>query len=195
MTDPDETNLIADARHGSTRAFEALYRMHSGRVYGLCVRLAGNPADAQDATQETFIKAWSALDAFRGGSAFSTWLHRIAFNEVMGLKRRHRSEDRNLRVVGENAAAADASLPELDRLERAIAALPDRAREALVLHKIYGYTHEETAEFMETAVGTCKAQVHRALQLLRDALPNPSPSEAPAPAPDRQIFSRTPYDE
>jgi RNA polymerase sigma-70 factor, ECF subfamily len=171
LTPTDEAELIAAARSGSTDAFEQLYRAHSARVYGLCLRLSENQADAQDATQETFIKAWRALGSFRGASAFSTWLHRIAFNETIGMKRRRKTEHQHLRLVDHGEEASDSALPEIERIERAVAALPDRAREALVLNKIYGYTYKETAEFMSVAVGTCKAQVHRAVRLLREAMP------------------------
>jgi len=171
LTTTEESTLIADARSGNVGAFEKLYRMHSARVYGLCVRLSDSQADAQDATQETFIRAWRSLSSFRSGSAFSTWLHRIAFNEVMGVKRKLTNEHRHLQLVNRDQAACDASPAGIELLEQAITELPDRAREALVLHKIYGYTHEETAQFMNSAVGTCKAQVHRAIQLLRKRLP------------------------
>lgn len=172
MTVEDEQTLIAEARTGSITAFEKLYRIHSARVFGLCVRLSGNQADAQDATQETFIKAWHALSSFRGGSAFSTWLHRIAFNEAIGTKRRHSNEHRHLQLVKHEDRIEDGSSAHMDseQLERAIRGLPGRAREALVLTKIYGYTHEEAAELMNVATGTCKAQVHRAMQLLRAAM-------------------------
>lgn len=144
--------------------------MHAARVYGLCVRLSADQADAQDAMQETFIKAWNALGRFRGDSAFSTWLHRIAFNEAVRLRRQRTNERRHLQLVESDPVTGAMSETEIERLERAITKLPNRAREALVLHKIYGYTHEETADFMGTAVGTCKAQVHRALQLLREGM-------------------------
>lgn len=176
LSTAEEAQLIDRARHGDVRAFEALYRLHCARVHGLCLRLADNRADAEDATQETFIRAWNALAAFRGESAFSTWLHRIAFNEVIGRKRRHATERRHLEIAdapsdsvttpGPDAGTAE----ELERIERAIRKLPERARQALVLHRIYGYTHGEAAAFMGVAAGTCKAQVHRALRLLRDAL-------------------------
>lgn len=179
-----EADLVAAARNGSTAAFEQLYRAHSARVYGLCLRLSDSQADAQDATQETFIKAWRALGSFRGASAFSTWLHRIAFNEAIGVKRRRKSAHQHLQLIERDDAAGDVSLPEIERIERAVAALPDRAREALVLHKIYGYTYEETAEFMEVAVGTCKAQVHRAVRLLREAMPTTDT------LPDTSVYKR-----
>jgi len=167
-----EEQLIADARDGSVPAFERLYRMHSARVHGLCIRLCDNRADAQDATQETFIKAWRALERFRGESSFSTWLHRIAFNESVGLRRRQGSRQASLHLVEETGVGGATALTELDQLERALARLPDRAREAVVLHKVYGYTHEETAEFMGITAGASKAQVHRAIKLLRARFPD-----------------------
>ena len=172
MSDAAEASWILDAQKGSVPAFERLYRQHVGRVHGLCLRLCGNAADAQDATQETFIKAWKALSGFQGSSAFSTWLHRIAFNHIMSMKRKNGSDDRHLHVVDEPAVASASSLTDVEQLERALAALPARAREAIVLHKVYGYTHEETAEFMGISTGASKSQVHRAIKLLRGSLPD-----------------------
>jgi RNA polymerase sigma-70 factor (ECF subfamily) len=183
LTATEENNLIAEARRGSVGAFERLYRIHSARIYGLCMRLAHNQADAQDATQETFVKAWRALSNFRGESAFSTWLHRIAFNESVRIRRKRATELRHLQLVHGDAATDEAQPSELEQLERAIATLPDRAREALVLNKIYGYTHAETAEFMNIAVGSSKAQVHRAIQLLRKTMPLPEDADAAAISP------------
>lgn len=159
--------LIEQARGGSVTAFEKLYRIHVGRVHGLCIRVCGNESDAQDATQETFIKAWRALNRFRGDSAFSTWLHRIAFNEAVRLRRRRSPDDQSPESLEQAASGSASALTELEELERALAGLPHRAREAIVLHRIYGYTHEETAEFMGISVGASKAQVHRATKLLR----------------------------
>ena len=164
--------LIEQARGGSVVAFEQLYRTHAGRVHGLCVRICGNRSDAQDATQETFIKAWRALGRFRGDSAFSTWLHRIAFNEAVRLRRPRVEDDRGLELVQSEANGHASTLTEVEELERALAGLPHRAREAIVLHRIYGYTHEETAEFMGISVGASKAQVHRATMLLRSRFPD-----------------------
>jgi RNA polymerase sigma-70 factor (ECF subfamily) len=169
----DDSELVAATIDGNVASFEALYRRHSGRVYGLCIRLARNSADAQDCTQETFIKAWRQLETFRGGSSFGTWLHRIAVNEVLARKRRASTEDRHLRVVQADTAASGGRRDpdaDLDELEQAIRNLPERAREAFVLHKIYGYTHEESAGMLNIAVGTCKSQVHRAAKLLGEAL-------------------------
>ncbi|HMB72479.1 MAG TPA: RNA polymerase sigma factor [Gammaproteobacteria bacterium] len=190
MTANDEKRLIDKAGSGDVRAFEALYRLHSARVHGLCVRLCDNRADAQDATQETFVKAWRGLRQFRGTSAFSTWLHRIAFNECMNIRRRSTARDTHLQVVEPTRAGDSSSMPELEQLERAVARLPDRAREALILNKIYGYTHEETAEFMGTTSGAAKAQVHRAVNLLRALVPAADvDSPGPASAATRSALS------
>jgi RNA polymerase sigma-70 factor (ECF subfamily) len=159
--------LIAEAIAGDLESFETLYRRYSARVYGLCLRLTRHEADAQDCTQETFIRAWRQLGRFRGDSAFGTWLHRIAVNEVLSRRRRASTEQRYLRVVQPETAPSDQEgTIDVEELERAIRQLPDRARDVLVLHKIYGYTHEETGKMLDIAAGTCKAQVHRALKLV-----------------------------
>lgn len=130
LTATEEAELIADARGGSLGAFEQLYRRHSARVFGLCLRLSANRADAQDATQETFIKAWRSLQGFRGESAFSTWLHRIAFNVTVGVERKRQTERRRLQLVPCDEAFDEVSLPAIERVEKALAALPSRARGA-----------------------------------------------------------------
>lgn len=168
----NEADLIELARDGDVPAFEALYRMHSGRVYGLCVRLAASRAEAEDCTQETFITAWQRLADFRGDSKLTTWLHSIAYHAVIERKRRDTRAARHLSAVeaaGHSEKAPDSS--EFEELEHAISRLPARAREAVVLQKIYGYTHQEAGQIMGITTGACKAQVHRALKLLAAALP------------------------
>lgn len=173
VIDSDEADLVDRAKAGDVAAFERLYRLYSGRVYGLCVRLAANRAEAEDCTQNTFIKAWRWLSGFRGDSRFSTWLHTIAYREVMEQRRREAREARHLSAAGSDQGWADRSgAPELEELEQAIRRLPARAREAIVLQKIYGYTHAEAGEIMGITEGACKSQVHRAVQLLAAALPN-----------------------
>jgi RNA polymerase sigma-70 factor (ECF subfamily) len=171
--DSDEADLIERAKTGDIAAFERLYRMHSGRVYGLCVRLAANRAEAEDCTQDTFVTAWQRLADFRGDSRLSTWLHTIAYHEVIGRKRREARDARYLSAAGtETERVAHADSAELEDLERAILRLPARAREAFVLQKIYGYTHDEAAGIMGITAGACKSQVHRAVQLMAAALPS-----------------------
>jgi len=170
-----ESALIQRARSGDTRAFERLYREHVGKVYGLCLRMTREPALAEDCAQETFIKAWRALDRFETRSSFSTWLHRIAVNVALGKRRKV-----SPMVVSPDDLEADEDAAETEwtletpievrEIEAAIGELPEGARDVVVLHAIYGYSHAEAAEMLGLAEGTCKAQLHRARGLLRERL-------------------------
>lgn len=167
----EERRLVVAAADGSSTAFEALYRRHAARVYALCLRMTGNVAAAEDCTQDAFIQAWGSLPRFERRSAFGTWLHRIAVNTVLQhARRRHEVvgiADSVEREVGETLADPGASDPAAGRdLESAIAALPPGARHVLVLVGIYGHSHEEAAQLLGIAAGTCKAQLHRARMLL-----------------------------
>lgn len=170
----EERALVESAKRGSRAAFETLYRNHVGKVYGLCLRMTANRATAEDCTQEAFIQAWRSLPAFESRSAFGTWLHRIAVNAVLAQGRR-RSERLGASGSAEDEAVAlpDPSVGDtgtvLD-LEAGLRQLPAGARQALVLVGLYGYSHEEAAELLGVAVGTCKSQVHRARQLLGERL-------------------------
>jgi RNA polymerase sigma-70 factor, ECF subfamily len=167
----EPTAAISAAADGDLAAFELLYRQFAPRIYGLCLRLTGQREAAEDCTQESFVAAWRSLARFERRSRFSTWLQRIAIHAVLSRRRGLRF----LREVGEPAGGlpdmpdAGAEAPPLD-LERAIAALPERARHVLVLVGIYGYSHTEAAGTLGVAEGTCKAQFHRARSLLSAAL-------------------------
>ena len=179
--------LVAKAAAGDRAAFEGLYRAHVGRVYALCVRMAGDRVAAEELTQDVFVRAWEKLALFRGESAFSTWLHRLAVNVILhrrksdGIRRsRYTSSDDDEGTGGEEAAAAMATTSPHrsgaagpgDRmdLEAAIAGLPPGARRVFVLHDVEGYKHEEIAEMLGVTTGATKAQLHRARLLLREAL-------------------------
>jgi RNA polymerase sigma-70 factor, ECF subfamily len=167
-----EAALVQRACAGDTRAFERLYREHAGRVYGLCLRMTRDPQLAEDCTQDTFINAWRALPKFETRSSLSTWLHRIAVN-VSLAKRRKSSPVEPAPQDDEEGAAAEWSLEtpvEVQEIETAIGELPEGARDALVLHALYGYSHGEAAQMLGIAEGTCKAQLHRARKLLRARL-------------------------
>jgi len=175
-----EDALVDGARRGDVDAFERLYHLHAGRVYALCLRLAGEPVEARELVQDTFVHAWEALPRFRGESSLTTWLHRIAVNAM--LERRRRDKRRSARVAlvededdVESAPMAGGFVAPTDvataiDLERAIAALPPGVRRAFVLHEVEGYTHEEVAGMTGLATGTLRAQLHRARQLLIRAL-------------------------
>lgn len=173
----DERALVDSAKRGSSAAFESLYRNHVGNVYGLCLRMTANRATAEDCTQEAFVQAWRNLASFENRSAFGTWLHRIAVNAVLAQGRKRRE-----RLGAEASADEDAErLPDPDSgddggvldLERAIATLPAGARQVLILVGLYGHSHEEAAEMLGLAVGTCKSQLHRARQMLAERLAVP----------------------
>ena len=168
-----EGALVQRARAGDVRAFERLYREHVGRVYGLCLRMTRDPALAEDCTQETFINAWKALGRFETRSSLATWLHRIAVNAALA-KRRKATHVVDLPLGDdEDVVESDWTLEtpvEVNEIEAAIERLPDGARDVLVLHAIYGYSHIEAAEMLGVAEGTCKAQLHRARGLLKARL-------------------------
>lgn len=163
--------VVAAAR-GDAAAFEHLYRIHVKRVYGVIWRLVGGvAARAEELTQDAFVRAWQALPEFRGDSAFGTWLHRLAVNvALMDLRSRRSGSDREIddaRLDQVEATAARRRTDLVLDLERAVAALPPRARAVLVLHDVEGWKHEEIAAELDMAVGTSKAQLHRARSLLR----------------------------
>lgn len=167
-------DTVRGARAGDPAAFDALYEAHVERVYALCLRMTADERRAETLTQEVFVKAWRRLDTFRGESAFATWLHRVAVNTVLDDRKRRSRRPAQLSAVPEGAwSGADTGHGDPTRrlrLERAIASLPERARTALVLHGVEGYSYEEVAERMGVALGTVKSHVHRARALLLERL-------------------------
>ncbi len=168
---------VARAQRGDARAFERIYRQHVDRVFSVCVRMVGDRAKAEELTQDVFVRAWEKLGTFRGDSAFSTWLHRLAVNLVLNereadARRRNRTDD-GIEDMDSIATGDVRPLPvpglSLD-LESAIAALPNGARRVFVLHDVEGYTHEEIGQMLGVTSGGCKAQLHRARMLLRRML-------------------------
>ena len=168
----EEAAWIRQARQADARAFEALYRMHVDKVYGLCLRMTGNVSEAEDCTQEAFIQAWSKLARFRGDSAFSTWLHRIAVNAVLGRIRKRKRERDRIQAVADThpARVTTGDTGEMRDLAEAVDRLPEGARHVFVLHAVYGYSHDEAAGMLGIATGTSKAQMHRARRLLAQQL-------------------------
>ena len=167
-----EHGWIRKAQTADPAAFEALYRMHVDKVYGICLRMTGNVAEAEDCTQDTFIQVWGKLNDFRGESTFGTWLHRVAVNTVLGRMRKSRREQDRIRAVSD-APSTPGTIGDsggLRDLEQAIDQLPSGARHVFVLHAVYGYSHDETGEMLGIAAGTSKAQLHRARRLLAHQL-------------------------
>jgi len=170
-----DDEIVRAAVAGDRKAFETLYRRHADRVYGAILRLAAyDHARAEDLTQEAFVRAWQKLEGFRFESAFGTWVYRLAVNvALMSIRTRNADpvtilDDEHLPDITDIDNPVRAF--ERDELEKAIAALPPRARAVLVLHDVEGWKHEEIASELSMAVGSSKAQLHRARGLLRRVL-------------------------
>ena len=163
---------VALAAAGDVRAFEALYRAHLPRVHSLVRRMTAG-RDADELTQDVFVRVWQKLGTFRGDASFTTWLHRLAVNVVIERfrtektrrARMHDGED-IFEVLPGPAQTRDLGMD----FEAALEKLPDGAREIFVLHDVEGYKHTEIAAMLEIAPGTSKAQLHRARMMLRKHL-------------------------
>ncbi len=184
-----DAQTLARAQARDHQAFAQIYSLHKRRIYSLCLRMAGNMADAEDLTQEVFLQLHRKIATFRGDSAFSTWFHRLAINVVLMRLRK-----KGLAVVSLDEAAEpdpfkgprrifEASDPNsgesIDRiaLERAISELPAGYRAIFVLHDIEGFEHSQIAAMLDCSIGNSKSQLHKARLRLRDALSSTSPRE------------------
>jgi RNA polymerase sigma-70 factor (ECF subfamily) len=160
---------VRRATGGDARAFERLYRKNVGRIHALSMRMMG-AHEAEEITQDVFVRAWEKLGTFRGEAAFSTWLHRVAINVILARRARHATW--RSRFVGDELAIEQApARPRLGEtaldFERAIHKLPEGARQVFVLHDVEGYRHQEIGDMLGITSGTSKAQLHRARMLLR----------------------------
>lgn len=165
-----DAELVEEVAGGNVTAFEILYDRHVARVHGLCLRLSGNQARAEELTQECFVRAWQKINSFRGESKFGTWLYRLSANLVLSDLRRNRHWQHSLEELSDELVAAPVDETLGRDLEHAIATLPDGARAILVLHDIEGYSHPEISSMTGIAVGTSKTQLHRARVALRGRL-------------------------
>ena len=177
-----EAEAIEKAKQGDAESFEGLYGLHKRRVYSLCLRMTGNTAEAEDLTQEAFLQLYRKIASFRGESAFSTWLHRLAVNVVLMRLRKKGlpqvSLEETLEPQQEGGPRKDIGTRDnvlagsIDRisLERAIEGLPPGYRMVFVLHDIEGYEHNEIAEMLGCSIGNSKSQLHKARMKLRDLL-------------------------
>lgn len=182
--------LIQKVQSGDHQAFAELYSLHKRRIYSLCLRMVGNAAEAEDLTQETFLQLHRKIGTFRGDSAFSTWLHRLAINAVlMQLRKRGLSlisMDEAMEPDPDTGSSRSFGAPDpalhgtIDRmaLERAVSELPAGYRLVFILHDVEGYEHTEIAAMLDCSTGNCKSQLHKARLRLRDALRGVSEQEA-----------------
>ena len=185
-----QDEVLVRAQAGDHQAFAQLYAVHKRRIYSLCLRMVGNAAEAEDLTQEAFLQLHRKIGTFRGDSAFSTWLHRMAINVVLMRLRKKGlsliSLDEAMEPAPEERPGRSFGAPDLtlagsiDRLalERAVANLPAGYRLIFVLHDIEGYEHNEIATMLDCSIGNSKSQLHKARLKLRDALRKTSRREA-----------------
>jgi RNA polymerase sigma-70 factor (ECF subfamily) len=177
-----ERSLVRRAQRGDEQAFATLFQLHKKRVFAVCLQMTKDVADAEDLTQEAFMQVFRSVNSFRGDSAFSTWLHRIAVNTVLMKLRRRRSS--SVLSLDEPASSestcfkrevgkADPNLRgAIDRiaLRRAIDELPEGCRQIFDLHEVEGYQHHEIAELLRCSIGNSKSQLHKARMKMRDSL-------------------------
>lgn len=170
----NEKALLALIRERDQAAFRQLYEQYCGRIFALCLRLTGNTAMAEEATQEVFLQVWRKIDKFSGNSSLYTWLHSVASNTTISYLRKQKnwlnrviSKDQD-----ENSHYEETWVPgpDLSTLDRMIMKLPERARLVFVLHAVEGYRHEDIARKLKTSTGTSKAQFHRAKNLMKEWL-------------------------
>ena len=175
-----EAELVRAAQRGEQDAFAQLVEANQGRIYTLAYRMTGNVETARDLTQETFLSAWQALPRFRGKSAFSTWLYRMAVNACIDFLRREKrravlplsSEDDALQLPDQGPSPQEA-LEQQERLlalRQALAALSPHHRKVLVLRELEGLSYREIAQYLGLEEGTVKSRIARARLALRDAL-------------------------
>ena len=178
-----EAEAIRLAQQGDAAAFERLYQLHNRRVYSLCLRMVGNTAEAEDLTQEAFLQLFRKVSTFRGESAFSTWLHRLAVNVVLMKLRKKSGTESSLEQITEpdedsGGPRRDFGAPDLrlsgsiDRvnLQRAVDELPPGYKAVFILHDVQGYEHNEIADIMGCSIGNSKSQLHKARMRLRELL-------------------------
>jgi RNA polymerase sigma-70 factor, ECF subfamily len=176
-----DLDLVRRAQQGDSDAFASLFHAHKARVYSVCLRLTNNSAEAEDLTQDAFVQAFRKLSMFRGDSALSTWLYRIAVNTVLMRFRKKALRQVSLdepytqdaRCVRREYGSRDDRLAgSIDRsaLTRAIGELPEGYRTIFLLHEVEGYEHQEIAELLDCSVGNSKSQLHKAKMRIRELL-------------------------
>ena len=165
----DELTLIRQVKQGNRHAYQQLYQHHCGRVYAVCYRLLGDVTAAEDAVQEVFIQVWDKIGSFKEQSKFSTWLHSVATNLAVTHYRKRNTWWRRFMSSSEESVPEPAAEDDHEEhgLEAHIQRLPEQARMVFVLFAIEGYRHEEIAKQLGIAVGSSKAQYHRARNLLK----------------------------
>jgi RNA polymerase sigma-70 factor, ECF subfamily len=181
-----DLDLIQRVQHGDSEAFTALFYAHKPRIYSVCLRMTNNTAEAEDLTQDAFLQVFRKLTTFRGDSALSTWLYRVAVNTVLMHFRkkalRQISLDEPCRQKDGRSVRRDYGIRDerlagsVDRiaLARAIRELPVGYRTIFLLHEVEGYEHQEIARLLDCSIGNSKSQLHKAKQRIQEFLSGPS---------------------
>ena len=176
-TDDDE--LVLRSQQGDVRAFDELVERYHGKIYGLTYNMTSNREDAEDLTQEVFIKAFEALPRFRGNSSFYTWLYRIALNRAFTRRRQQKPADSVEQRHDEGEEFSDpGDRPEkrmqreeqADVIHQALDTLNEEQRTVIVMRELEGFSYETMAEMLDVSVGTIRSRLHRAREQLREAL-------------------------
>jgi RNA polymerase sigma-70 factor (ECF subfamily) len=178
--DLSETDAIRLAQEGDAAAFERIFRLHSRRVYSLCLRMVRNASEAEDLTQESFLQLFRKIHTFRGESTFSTWLHRVSVNVVLmrlrkknlveiPLENSNEEEDSYRKEIGAPDPVLTGTIDRMN-LDRAIRELAPGYRKTFMLHDVEGYEHHEIAEILGCSIGNSKSQLHKARMQLRSLL-------------------------
>ena len=178
----DEQTLVQRAQSGDEDAFAALFQLHRRRVYSVCLSMTRDVSDAEDLTQEAFLLVFRKVRTFRGDSAFSTWLYRLAVNTVLVKRRRHKfsamfslnaplsPDSQSLQCeIGDRDPYLSSTIDRIS-LHRAIQALPSGYRMIFDLHEVHGYQHREIAELLHCSINTSKSQLHHAKRKMRSLL-------------------------
>lgn len=180
MSRDEERSLIQKAQKGDMAAFETLVRQHERLVYNLALRTLGNDADAQDAAQEAFIKAWTGLGSFRGDSKFSVWLYRLTNNVCLDMLRKRKNEAISLTQADEDGEDTTLDIPDessspqhilekkeqMESLQKAIDALPEDYRRVLILREVSDLSYDDIARALNMDLGTVKSRIFRARKKL-----------------------------
>ena len=201
-TVPLDSNVVKRAQEGDSDAFAALFHAHKARIYSVCLRMTNNAAEAEDLTQDAFLQVFRKIATFRGDSAFSTWLHRIAVNTVLMHFRKKSLNQISLDEPYSNGDGAkmrreygtrDKALAGcVDRvaLSGAIKDLPRGYRTIFLLHEIEGYEHQEIADLLGCSVGNSKSQLHKAKLRIREFLAH-RPAAQTAALSEKQSYTET----
>lgn len=169
LSTPNESQIVASAKEGDKHAFKQLYELHHRHMYALCLRLCGDSQLAEEALQDAFVRAWQKLSLFDGKSQFGTWLHRLTVNQALSTLKKHRSFWARFIPIEAQFEPLSKEIQH-ENLDKLLLRLPERTRIVFVLFSIEGYQHDEIAKLLNIAVGTSKAQYHRAKVLLQELI-------------------------